>query len=76
LLIHAEDRNGRSALLERVQPELIKKHDLIIPDGSTFDTTYEVLDISKERDGTYRMALRGFGVRKKINARFTINRLA
>lgn len=75
MLIHAEDTDGRSALLERVSPDLINKYDLIIPDGSNFDTTYEVLEVSKEREGMYRMALRGFGV-KKISSRFTINKLA
>jgi hypothetical protein len=73
LQIYAEDKSARQ-VIERVTVSDVKKGDLLAQDGMPFLSANEVLEINLE-NGAYRIALREFGVLKKVPADKEFNRI-
>jgi hypothetical protein len=73
LQIYAEDSSARQ-VIERVSVSDVKKGDLLVQDGRPLLSANEVLDIKFE-NGAYRIALRDFGVLKKIPTDKKYNRI-
>jgi hypothetical protein len=73
LQIYAEDRSAKQ-VIERVSVSDVKKGDLLVQDGSPLLSANEVLDVRLE-NGAYRIALREFGVLKKVSTDKEFNRI-
>ena len=74
LRILAEYPKDVRQVLERVPASSIKKYDLIVMDGCPLDESCEVLAI-ESLNGTYKIALKGFGVLKKVKQDKEFNRI-
>jgi ribosomal protein L37AE/L43A len=74
LQIYAEDNSGRQ-VIERVPASEIKKGDLLLQDGRRLSESNVVINIESQGAGLYKIALREFGVLKKIPANKEFNRI-